>query len=382
MKVLLIHNKYNSRLIGGEDIAFEQECINLKRKLGDNLVVYVVSNDKISFTQLVFSFFFSRVHYENIRNIIESESVDLVHIHNFFPQLTYSVFKAVKDSGKKIIHTIHSYRNWCIDGTFYRDGYGFCEICSKKKYPWMSIYYRCYKKSILLSFFYQINTWYNTFNRLYEKIDYFFALTQDQARRLENLGINENKIFIKPNFIDFQYNSKIDLNDRSGYIFVGKIVESKGIHFLLNIWKTLPKEYVLHIIGEGDDFVVTTKKYQANNIKFYGKIQRNDALQMIKKSKFLIQPSLLYETFGLTILEAFSFGVPVLGLNIGTRAEFIINNYNGFVSNKNEFRNTIIDTLNINNYKSLSDGASETFKKYSPDIILEGQIAFYEDCMN
>ena len=54
----------------------------------------------------------------------------------------------------------------------------------------------------------------------------------------------------------------------------------------------------------------------------------------------------------------------------------------GFVSNKNEFRNTIIDTLNINNYKSLSDGASETFKKYSPDIILEGQIAFYEDCMN
>ena len=145
---------------------------------------------------------------------------------------------------------------------------------------------------------------------------------------------------------------------------------------------TLPIDYVLHIIGEGDDFVYVSNKYKKSNIKFYGKLKRNETLKMIGKSKFLIQPSLWFETFGLTILEAFSFAVPVLGLNIGTRVDFIKNNFNGFVSNENEFRNTIIGTLNINNYKNLSDGAMATFKKYSPDIILERQIAIYEYCIS
>ena len=382
MKVLLIHNKYNSRRIGGEDIAFEQECRNLKNKLNYNLIVYEVDNTNISIIRLLFSYFFSRKHYRNIRSIIKSQAVDLVHIHNFFPQLTFSVFKAAKDSKVKLIHTIHSYRNWCIVGDFYRDGYGICEICSQKRYPWKSIYYKCYRKSFLLSIFYQINTWYNTYRNLYDKVDYFFALTKDQEVRLVNLGINKDKIFIKPNFLEFQNNSIVEVNKRSDYIFVGKIVASKGIHLLLEIWMTLPMEYVLHVIGEGSDFVYVSNKYKKSNIKFYGKLERSETLKMIGKSKFLIQPSLWFETFGLTILEAFSFAVPVLGINIGTRVDFIINNYNGFISSEIEFRNTIIGTLNIDNYKNLSDGAMETFKKYSPDITLERQIAFYEYCIN
>jgi glycosyltransferase involved in cell wall biosynthesis len=102
---------------------------------------------------------------------------------------------------------------------------------------------------------------------------------------------------------------------------------------------------------------------------------------MIQKSKFLVQPSLGYETFGLTILEAFSFAIPVIGLKIGTRCEFLIHNYNGYISTKEDFKNIILDSLNIDNYNKLTDGALETFKKYNPDIILDKQITLYENCI-
>jgi hypothetical protein len=46
MKLLVIHNKYKSKHIGGGDIVYEQELNNLRRALGDkNVFTMFVLND-------------------------------------------------------------------------------------------------------------------------------------------------------------------------------------------------------------------------------------------------------------------------------------------------------------------------------------------------
>ena len=49
MKILIIHNKYQSKNIGGEDIVYKNELNALCKKLGcENVFYYEVSNDDIN----------------------------------------------------------------------------------------------------------------------------------------------------------------------------------------------------------------------------------------------------------------------------------------------------------------------------------------------
>lgn len=120
---------------------------------------------------------------------------------------------------------------------------------------------------------------------------------------------------------------------KDGYIYVGRLEESKGIFELLKVWDKLDEKYILTIIGGGDMEDELKVKYKKKNIIFKGKCSREDTLSCIFNSKYLIQSSILYETFGLTIIEAMSSGVPVIGFNIGTRSDFIEDEVNGFLSN-------------------------------------------------
>jgi glycosyltransferase involved in cell wall biosynthesis len=377
MKILLIHNFYKKRLIGGEDVAFRQEYSKLKEKLGDNLFLYEVSNDNLNIFYLFFNYLFSFKHYKNVKNIIINNNIDIVHIHNYFPILSYSIFKAAKDSKTIVIHTLHNFRKWCISGILYRNEYGICEICTKQNFPIYGIIHKCYKNSFLLSLLYQFNTWFNNFFNLFNKIDYFFVLTNFQKQKLVEYGISENKLILKPNVLDSNFNNIKFSNEKNGYIYVGKIEESKGIKLLLNIWINLPNEFVLTIIGEGVDYTKLKNIYNRSNIIFTGKKDRDFTLSKIALSKYLIQPSLVFETFGLTILESFNLGTPVIGLNIGTRIDFITDAYNGFICNQKDLEIIIYKSFVYQHYENLVKGALSTSNNFDSDFIINKQIDFY-----
>ena len=85
MKILIIHNRYQSNNIGGEDIVYENELLFLQKKLGcENVYSYEVSNDDINKFKLLFEIWFSNEHYKKVRTIVKENRIDLVHVHNFF----------------------------------------------------------------------------------------------------------------------------------------------------------------------------------------------------------------------------------------------------------------------------------------------------------
>ena len=239
LKLLIIHNRYQSHNIGGEDVVYQNELLSLQKKLGEeNVFFYEVSNDDIKKKELIFSIWFSLKHYKQVKQILEQHQIDLVHVHNFFPLLTPSVFKAAKDAGAKVVHTLHNYRLWCISGNFYRDNFGICENCLYKKLLFSGILYKCYRKSIVESVIAQLAFWFYQSINIYKNIDYFFVLTPFQKEKVKQLGVKKQRILLKPNSLEISLN--LDENfTKDGYIYVGRIEESKGIYNLLKIWKTL-----------------------------------------------------------------------------------------------------------------------------------------------
>ena len=376
MKLLIIHNKYQSNNIGGEDIVYKNELESLQKRLGkENVFSYEVSNDDISKLKLVFGIWFSKKYYEEVKKIIEKNSIDLVHIHNFYPLLTPSVFKASKDAGAKVVHTLHNYRLWCISGIFYRDGFGICELCTKTKFSLQGIFSKCFRKSMIQSILAQLSFWYYRTNKIFDNIDYFFVLTNFQKEKVKSLGIDENRIVLKPNSLNMTFDKNLD---KKNYIYVGRLEESKGIYTLLEEWNTLDEEFILTIIGGGEIEEGLKSKYNKSNIIFKGKCSREETLKSISKAKYLIQPSVLYETFGLTIIEAMSFGVPVIGYNIGTRGDFIKDGINGFLTKEIDLKEVIEKSFDFLEYENMSKNAIETARLYENDYVIENQINIYK----
>ena len=351
----------------------------MQSKLGkDNVFSYEVSNDSISKLKLIFNIWFNKKYYKEIQNIIKKNAINLVHIHNFYPLLTPSIFKASKDTGAKIVHTLHNYRLWCISGIFYRDGYGICEICAKNKFSLQGILNKCFRKSLVQSILSQISFWYYNLTKVFNNIDYFFVLTQFQKEKVISLGINKNKVILKPNSLDMNFNI---YQNRKNYIYVGRLEESKGIYHLLEVWNQLDDKFVLTIIGGADIEDNLKEKYNKKNIIFKGKFSREETLVAISKVKYLIQPSIWYETFGLTIVEAMSFGVPVIGFDIGTRKDFIEDGVNGFLSNENNLNEVIKKSFEHNDYDNLSKNAIEKARKFENEYIVEKQISIYKNIL-
>jgi glycosyltransferase involved in cell wall biosynthesis len=120
------------------------------------------------------------------------------------------------------------------------------------------------------------------------------------------------------------------------FLFVGRLVKSKGLQELLPIFRRYEKAQ-LWIVGLGDYEPILRRMAQGSpNIKFLG-YQSGERLRILyQQAVASIVPSLWYEVFGLVILEAFSQGTPVIVRNRGAMPKLIDESGGGFVFNTDQ----------------------------------------------
>ena len=379
MKLLIVHNTYPNNNVGGEDMVYKNEAQALRDKLGgENVFFYEVSNYKLSQFKLIFNIWFNIAHYKKIKKIIQDNNIDIAHIHNFYPLLTPSVFKGAKDGGAKVVYTLHNYRLWCISGIFYRAGYGVCELCAKNKFSLFGVINKCFRNSFAQSFVAWLSFLFYKACGVFRWIDYFFVLSEFSYQKAHSLGIPKNKLILKPNWVNIPNIKKVDINKRDGYIVIGRLERAKGVYKLLDVWSKLDSKYVLTIVGGGSNIDELKTTYNQKNIIFKNKCSHKESMQLLAKSKYLIHPSLMYETFGLNIIEAFSFGVPVIGFDIGTRVEFIQDTKNGFKAKENNLKEIIELSYEHKGYQTLCKNALLSHTKYEQETIIKNQIEIYK----
>lgn len=376
MKVLVVHNRYQSRHIGGEDLVVSREIRGLKASLGEAAVLdYQVSNDDIRASKLILSLWGDQTHYNNIYRLVKKHNIDIVHVHNFFPLLTPKVFSAAKDAGAKVVHTLHNFRWWCLSGDFYRDEKGMCEACVHQNVAWSAVQHRCYRQSRVQSAVGAAAfSWYRL-KDYHRYIDAYFVLTHFQHKKIKS-WLPEEKLWLKPNPIDWPNNGEKS-EAKQDFLYVGRLEPAKGIIDLLSVWEQLPENMVLNVIGSGEDDALQ-RAYPRKNIHFLGKLPHEKTIDYIKKSKYFIHPSLTYETFGLTLVEALAQGTPVIAFDIGPRKEFVQSQVNGWLCDKLTLKKTILEADHYHDYVTLSKNAHESVKRFSLEAVINKQIKWYE----
>jgi len=148
MNVVMLHNYYQQR--GGEDGAAEQD-VALLRAHGHTVHFHTIHNDEIGWygalrkVCLWFRPTWSMRSYREIRAILQTFRPDIMHVHNFFPLLSPSVYYAARECGVPVVQTLHNYRLLAPCALLMRQG-RVCERCIEGSL-WNSIGFLCYHGS-------------------------------------------------------------------------------------------------------------------------------------------------------------------------------------------------------------------------------------------
>jgi glycosyltransferase involved in cell wall biosynthesis len=331
MKILMAHNFY--QFSGGEDVSFNAET-ELLRKMGHEVICYtrdnktINSHDVFHKVQLLQEVIWSERTRSDISELIYSAQPDLVHVQNFFPLISPSIFHTCKTAGLPVVFSVRNYRLFCPNGLFSRNQQS-CEDCMEKFFTYPGIIHKCYRNSrtqtAAVATMLQYHRWRKTWDT---SVDVFVALSEFCKKKLIQGGINPQRIVVKPNFV-----ADPGTDDAKGNyaIFVGRLTEEKGVKILLNVFSQL-LDIPVKIVGDGplkDQVSNFSQEYQ--NIQYIGQQSHDETIALIKKARFLVFPTLWYETFGRVVIEAYACGVPVIASRIGAVQELVKENMTGIL---------------------------------------------------
>lgn len=347
MNILMCHNYYQQR--GGEDQCFEDEC-RMLRDGGQHVVEYVRHNDDInemSKVRVAVDTIWSRKSTRDLTRLFEDRKIDLVHVTNSFPLISPAIYFVAAKFHVPVVQALHNYRLLCPAGTFFRDG-KVCEDCVGKCTAWPAVQHKCYRGSRLgsatisgmLATHRALGTWRN-------KVTRYFTLTDFARQKFVENGLPAERIDVKPNCVS--PDPGIGLGDEGHAVFVGRLSQEKGIDLLLETWRSMRRPLKLKIIGDGPCLPkVQQAADQDPRIEVAGHLSLDQVCDEVGKASFLVMPSVWYETFGRTIIEAYAAGTPVIATDMGAMREIVVDGVTGLKfkrADANDLREKIDDLL-------------------------------------
>lgn len=324
MRVLMVHNTYRGP--GGEDVVARHEA-DLLRDNGHEVLEWWRSNAEFTGPTGLLRAPAHAVWALDTRRALGRMVADfrpeVMHVHNFWMAVSPSAHRFAKAAGIAVIQTLHNFRLLCCNGLLFRDG-APCELCLTKRFAYPGVVLRCYRRSaaqsLLVAGTMALHRAAGTWD---DSVDAYIALTEFAKAKFVAGGLPADKIVVKPNFIHPDPGVRASPGDYA--ISVGRLSGEKGLMTMLRAWRGLA-DIPLKILGDGPlraDMQSFIAREGLHGVESMGFRPREEALQLLKGARFLVFPSECYESFPMTILEAFACGVPVVASRRGSTGEIV-----------------------------------------------------------
>ena len=158
--------------------------------------------------------------------------------------------------------------------------------------------------------------------KVFARTDYVTVVSQVMKEFCQNnLGVHR-VIHVRPMGIDFKnvFLDRVDHAERSGFIFAGRLVEKKGVSYLLQAFAKLVKEKPnekLLVVGDGTDKQALIKLSESlgleGNVTFRGAVETAELAGLFNQAAVAVMPSVVaadgdQEGLGLVAVEALACG--------------------------------------------------------------------------
>lgn len=403
MKILMV-NKFHYLRGGSEKYYFE--LAELLKEHGHEVAFFsmkdkknIHTNNKEYFTKPVnlngdsklkaIQIIYSKANKNIMEKALEEFKPDIVHLNNFQRQLSASIITPINKKNIPIVYTAHDLQAVCPAISMLDNNKKICEKCINGKYK-NCIKNKCIKNSKLKSILGAIEAKYYDNQKIYtKKIDKIITPSNFLKNKLVEKGIDSSKINVLNNFINIREDYKTE-NDTGDYaLYFGRLSIEKGIINLIESFKDIDGHKLL-IAGTGPEEenikrLIKENKLE-NKIELLGFLQKETMQDYIKKARFIIVPSICYDNFPYSILEAQVMGKPVIGAKIGGIPELIEDMKNGLLYEYNDINGLTekIDMLfkNDNLLHSMESNLKERAEeKYSKEKYYNSIIKIYQNLL-
>ncbi len=385
MKILMLSWEYPPRIIGG----ISRVVHNLAQKLGelgnevhivtcwengtleeefDNCVyvhrVHTCQMNSNSFIKWILQFNFSLVE-KSVKLINGTGRFDVIHAHDWLTAFAAKTLKHIYSI--PLISTIHateSGRNYGLHNDVQR-------YISSVEW-WLT-----YESWIII-----VNSRF-----MKNEVKNIFQLPEDKIRIIPN-GVNIDKFRNYSRDNKFRRNYATD-NEKIVF-FVGRLVNEKGAHVLINAAPKIIRYYndaKIIIAGKGPQLEYLRKiAYELNiysKVYFTGYISEEELAKLYKCADVAVFPS-LYEPFGIVALEGMLANVPVVVSDTGGLGEIVEHGIDGmksYTGNSNSLADSILEILlNPKEAEKMKSKAMEkVFSMYNWDVITYHTLNVYKE---
>ncbi len=326
MRILLCHNFYRYR--GGEDVFVERLAALLESK-GD-AVHWLSANSRqladqglLKRLQSGLGALYSPETIRRVEEQIVSFQPDVAHVHNVFPQLSPSLYAALAHHNLPVVQHLHNFRFLCPNGLFYTHG-ETCQRCVGGNFM-HAVRLRCLHGSLTqsaayaasLAFHWKIGTFPHKLGTL------IAANPSTAAYFRERLG-EGIPIQVLEHFIDVPPRPQKKTAGRA-VVYMGRLSQEKGVWTILDAAHQLA-DIPFHLIGAGPlegALRQAARERHLDNVHIHGFIAGEGRFDFLRDALCVVVPSLVYEQFGIAVLEAYAWELPVIASNLGALAHIV-----------------------------------------------------------
>lgn len=245
----------------------------------------------------------------------------------------------------------------------------------------------------------EFQKWYNESNmknkekirKLLRECYVLIALGKEWKNIISNIEPKTNIVVINntitiPNQITKWNDNKFSI------IFLGVLIKRKGVEDLLEAIKlikskTTKRKYKIIIAGTGEEENRLKEKCKeleiSNFVEFLGWINKEQKEKLLKENQLLVLPS-YNEGLPMAVLEAISYGIPVLSTRVGDVEEAVISEKNGYLIRKGnikELSEYLYNFINMNKeeWKKMSEESRKiAIEKFSDSSYYDIFIKLYK----
>lgn len=253
---------------------------------------------------------------------LQSAPPDIIHGHNIYGGLTTAICDVARRSHIPMVLTLHDYKLACPSYLMLNHGQ-VCEACLPNKY-YHCLRKRCHKQSLLASMIYTVEAYFNHWLKKYSHVRYFLCPSNFMLTKMLAAGIHEERLRYLPNAVALEQYEP-DFRHTDYLLYVGRLSAEKGVFTLLQAMREVNAP--LMIVGDGplrpvlEEFIMQANL--AARVRLLGHQQGEHLAHLYREAAGVIVPSECYENAPMTVLEAYAYGKPVVGADIGGIPEMI-----------------------------------------------------------
>jgi glycosyltransferase involved in cell wall biosynthesis len=328
MRVLVVHNRYSTRVPSGENLAVDDE-VRWLRDTGVDVRRHEVTNDELVDPGVLgrlrggLDGVWSLPARRRFLAALDEVRPDVVHVHNLFPLLSGSVPASARRRGVPVVWTVHNRRTRCVGGGWFRDDHA-CHDC-RPGWRVPGVVHGCYAGSRVASGVVTAgSSLFRVSARRHDGVT-AIAISETMASWVRSsTGIEGSRVVTKHNGVAGPGEVPTSPADQQVFLFLGRLSAYKGVHLLLEAWRLADVEAELRIVGDGDLAGDVAAAAAADpRIRWVGQVDASGIGEHLLASRTVLVPSVWIEPYGRTAAEALAYGRPVITTGTGGLAEIV-----------------------------------------------------------